>query len=447
MTSRTSPSLAPRPRPAAAPPGRPRDPEPERNSLDEVLTRAAVRSDYQPVIDLDSGAVVGYEALARGPHGAFERPDVLFAAARRAGRTAELDRICRNSAITGAWAAGLAAPWTLFVNVEPAAASDAFRNAGTSEQPVASSGDGGQPIIVELTERAFTADPMELLQLVARIRARGWGIALDDLGAERESLALLPLLRPDVIKLDLRLVQQRPSADIADIVGAVGAEAERSGTAVLAEGIEDVEHLAVARSLGATHGQGWLLGRPGPLPSPLPTFSGPPMTIASRREQRWDQSPFAMGAAKIAPRTAGKDLLIELSKSMERQAIKSGEATVVLATFQDADFFTPATRRRYSRLVETNTFVGALGQDMSPAPIPGVRGGRLHPTDPLIGEWDIAVVGPHFAVTLVARDLNDGGPDSQRRFEFVLSHDRDLAIAVATVLMSRMWPEPPAFGT
>ena len=62
--------------------------------------------------------------------------------------------------------------------------------------------------------------------------------------------------------------------------------------------------------------------------------------------------------------------------------------------------------------------------------------------DPLRGEWDIAVLGPHFAATLVARDLGDTGPDAQRRFEFVLSHDRELTIAVAHSLMSRIWPEP-----
>jgi DICT domain-containing protein len=74
--------------------------------------------------------------------------------------------------------------------------------------------------------------------------------------------------------------------------------------------------------------------------------------------------------------------------------------------------------------------------------MPGVRGGVLEPSDPLLGEWDIAVIGPHFAATLVARDLGDHGPDAERRFEYVLSHDRETAIAVATTLISRIWPEP-----
>jgi DICT domain-containing protein len=77
---------------------------------------------------------------------------------------------------------------------------------------------------------------------------------------------------------------------------------------------------------------------------------------------------------------------------------------------------------------------------MPPEPLPGVRGCVLDHADPLIGEWDIVVVGPHFTATLVARDLGDTGPDNDRRFEFVLSHERELAISVALTLMSRVWP-------
>jgi EAL domain-containing protein (putative c-di-GMP-specific phosphodiesterase class I) len=72
----------------------------------------------------------------------------------------------------------------------------------------------------------------------------------------------MPLLRPDVVKLDLRLVQERPGPEIAQIMNAVNAYAEQSGAVVLAEGIEDDAHLRAARGLGATLGQGWLFGRP-----------------------------------------------------------------------------------------------------------------------------------------------------------------------------------------
>jgi EAL domain-containing protein (putative c-di-GMP-specific phosphodiesterase class I)/DICT domain-containing protein len=401
--------------------------------LEQILARRLIRSVYQPIVNLDSGATVAYEALARGPLASpLETPDLLFAAARRERRLTDLDRACRTAAILGALEAGLRDPWTLFVNIEPETAREAFTNASVAD---------GLRVVVELTERALTADPTQLLRVVERIRARGWGIALDDVGADRASLALLPLLRPDVIKLDLRLVQQRASADIAEIVSAVNAEAERSGTVVLAEGIETDEHVAIARGMGATLGQGWLLGRPGPLPTKLPPFSGTKVRVVARGSHQRLDSPYDL-ARTITPRTAHKSLLIEVSKHLERQAIRSGEATVVLATFQDATFFTPATRRRYAKLARSAAFVGALGKDMPPEPIPGVRGGLITDFDPVVGEWDIAVVGPHFAATLVARDLGDDGTDRERRFEFILSHDRELTIAVASSLMTRISADP-----
>jgi EAL domain-containing protein (putative c-di-GMP-specific phosphodiesterase class I) len=405
--------------------------------LRRLLAGTAIHSVYQPIVELDSGSVVAYEALVRGPRGSsLESPDRLFAAARGAGLLSELDAACQGAALRGARAVGLQDPWALFVNLEPAAT-------GASLLATSDGAAGDFRIVVELTERALVADPPRLLELVARIRARGWGIAVDDVGADRDSLALLPVLRPDVVKLDLRLVQQRPTGEVAEIVCAVNAEAERSGSVVLAEGIETDEHLQIALSLGATLGQGWLLGRPGQLPGALPGFAGLPVAIAAdRADPAALVSPFDLGCAVRPPRAARKALLIEVSKHLERQAMRAGESAVILSTFQDASFFTAATRGRYSRLVEQAAFVGVLAEGMPAEPLPGVRGCVLDPDDALKGEWDIAVVGPHFAASLVARDLGDDGPDAERRFEFVLSHDRTLATQVAAALLARVWPRP-----
>lgn len=415
----------------------------EDNELDRLLAHGGLRSVYQPIVELDTNVTVGYEALARGPGGSvLERPDRLFAAARRVGRLTELDGACQAAAVAGARSAGLRTPWTLFVNVEPGSA------AATALAPVlgadGSPGPGSMDcqIVVEFTERALIADPTTLLQLVARIRARGWGIALDDLGAHPDSLALLPLLQPDVIKLDLSLVQQRPSAEIAAIVSAVNAEAESSGSAILAEGIETEEHRDVALAMGASLGQGWLLGRPGALPDPLPGFTGAAVAVNGGGGIAPSQSPFTVLAEHRRTRLSRKGLLIEISKHIEAQAMNAGESTVVISTFQDAAFFTAATGQRYGRLAQRAAFVGAIGANMPATPRPGIRGCVLAPDDPLIGEWDIAVVGPHYAAVLVARDLGDSGADRQRRFEFILSHDRRLAIQVALALIARVWPQP-----
>ena len=171
-------------------------------------------------------------------------------------------------------------------------------------------------VFAEFTERSLADRPAELLASVERMRRLGIGIALDDVGADPRSLALMPFLAPDVIKLDLRLVQENPSLQVAEIVHAVSAEAERTGALVLAEGIETELHRETALALGARYGQGWLFGRPAPLGVP-----GEPVERSirvSRRERAARQtSPFEVVSANRPTRRGSKRLLLALSLQIE----------------------------------------------------------------------------------------------------------------------------------
>ena len=412
------------------------------STLDEVLRAGSVHSVYQPIVELGTGRIVAYEALARGPQGPLQTPDALFAAARAAGRLAELDALCRSAALRGAVAAELGAPLTVFVNVEPAV----LESAPLEELlAIATTAPAGLRVVVEITERALATRPADLLRAVARVREVGWGIALDDVGADSMSLAFMPLLRPDVVKLDLRLVQQRPGPAVAEIMNAVNGYAERTGALVLAEGIEDEAHLAMARALGASLGQGWHFGRPGAtavrdrevaeLRLPVPPVPGAEM----------QGSPFGLLPPGTELRTAPKALLIELSKHLERQAMRLGETCVVAATFQEARHFTPATTQRYRDLVARTGFVCALGADLPVEPVPGLRGAHLDPADPVRGEWDVVVLSPHFSAALLARDLGDNGPDAQRRYEYALTYERTTVEQAGVSLVARVAarPAPP----
>src|SRR3954452_16006985 len=262
--------------------------------LRQILADEAVRSVYQPIVDLDTAEVVGYEALARGPQGSpLERPDRLFATAHACGLVSELEWACRAAALRGALAAGLRK--TLFVNVEPSLL-DAPAPDHVNQLLARASQE--LDVVLELTERALTDRPAEMLAHVDALRRPRLSIALDDVGADRLSLALMPFVDPEVIKLDLRLVQDNPSPAIAAIVHAVNAQSERSGALLLAEGIETPEQLEVARALGARYGQGWLFGRPGPLPADTPA-TRLPLRFSPRPAAG---SPFDSVAAHQRPR-------------------------------------------------------------------------------------------------------------------------------------------------
>jgi PAS domain S-box-containing protein len=351
---------------------------------------------------------------------------------------AELDSACRAAAFHGAVQQGLLAPLTVFVNVEPEVLDDAPL-AELARSIAAAPGD--LRVVMEITERALAARPAEMLRTVDRVREFGWAVALDDVGAESLSLAFMPLLRPDVVKLDLRLVQERPGPAIAEIMNAVNAYAESAGAVVLAEGIEDAEHLMMARALGATLGQGWLFGRPGP--GAVPGSQAAALRLPAPRSadiEIGQVSPFDCLPAEVTVREAPKALLIELSKQLERQAMWLGETCIVASAFQEARHVTPSTRQRYRDLVERVGFVAALGEGLPVEPLPGVRGADLAPGDPVRGEWDIVVLSPHFSAALLARDLGDDGPDRDRRFTFALTYERDTVVRAARALMSRVAP-------
>ena len=245
---------------------------------------------------------------------------------------------------------------------------------------------------MEVTERAVARDPAGLLAAVARARAVGWGVALDDVGAAPGSLAVLPFVHPDVIKLDLRLVQGRTTAEVARIVNAVRAKAERTGARILAEGIETRRHLEIARALGATVGQGWLYGRPGPLPEATrpPRI---PLDLLPEPAAVEDQTPFEVVSAERVPERAPKDLLLSMSMHIEDKGLDAAEPGVLLACFQEARHFTPGTRARFGLLAGRAALTGALGAGMPAAPAPGSAGPPSPPATPCgaSGPWSWSV--------------------------------------------------------
>ncbi len=408
---------------------------PARGRIDAVLRARGLRPVFQPLIDLQTGTVVGYESLIRGPRGSLlETPEALFAAAREEGRLGELDALCRQSAFGAAAAAGLGGGDMVFVNLEPTALAEAsFPGTPAALQP-----PPGVRVVFEVSEQALVSDPAAILASAGDLRRRGFGIALDDVGADSRALALMPLLRPDVIKLDLRLVQERPAVETARVLLAVSAEAERTGAAVVAEAVEVPGDVGIARSVGATLAQGFHFGRPALLPG-RGAARARGVRLLEPQPAGAGRTPFEILLLRDRPvRRAAKPLLQAISRSFELEATALGQSAILIASFQDRRHFTTRVRQTYRTLGRWLAFTGVLGIGLSGEPEPGVRGAELGPTDPLQSEWDVAVVSPHFAATLAAWDVGDTGPERERRFDFAVSHDRDLSIEAARSMMLRM---------
>lgn len=130
------------------------------NEFERVLRDRLLRTLFQPIVRVESGKVVGYEALIRGPAGSiFESPDALIKEAYRQNRVAEFDWIARASACRAALAARLAPDDLLFLNIEPVAlASNCPRDLLADIEEAF----GTFRVVLEITERSLDQDPRTL---------------------------------------------------------------------------------------------------------------------------------------------------------------------------------------------------------------------------------------------------------------------------------------------
>lgn len=294
--------------------------------FDDVLGLRAVHTVFQPIVALDSGEVVGLEALARGPAGsALESPRELFAAARRRGKMGELDWVCRAAAYRAVAGAGLPPSISLFVNAEPESLAVPCPPDLTD---AISKAEAVLRVFVEVNDRALAQDPVGLLRAVDRARTSGWGVALDDVGASPASLAVLPLVDADVVKLDLRLLQRRSETEAAAITFSVLRLLESSPVALLVEGIESAEDVAWAQALGARYGQGYFLGAPAPLGAdyPMPWRAVP---LRKVEKERHACSPWSH-LEPAGTRTMTGAAFDRLAQMAYRAALRPGAEPVVL---------------------------------------------------------------------------------------------------------------------
>ncbi len=211
---------------------------------------SSLRSVYQPIVKLRSGEVVGHEALSR-----FEgvQAQEAFERAARNGSSALLEAAAVSVALTGWDRDGL-----LALNVSPAAiVSPHFREV----LPADLTG-----IIIELTEQALGTNPVAVLMAVDDLRDRGALIAIDDFGAGFSNLARIVTVRPDIVKLDISIVQGvHLDATRQAVVAAAVHFSQLTDGRVFAEGIELPEERDCLVRLGVLFGQGFLLGAEAPL--------------------------------------------------------------------------------------------------------------------------------------------------------------------------------------
>jgi EAL domain-containing protein (putative c-di-GMP-specific phosphodiesterase class I) len=399
------------------------------SEFDRVLSSGLLRTAFQPIIDLETISTIAYDTVALGPAGSIlESTTALRAAAARAGRLPGFDGAARRDALAHAATAGLNAPRSLFLGIEP-----------STVHALADDTDAlSHPMVLKISGRELESDLVPLLKSLTRIRDHGWAIAVTEVGIDPAALALLPAIAPDVITLDLRLLEGLPDQHVASVLSSVTAYSEATGCLVLADGIETEQQVVTARALGATLGQGPLFGRAAELPSTLPWLSGVRPAPTGRLAGLRQDTPFSVAAERREARPSNSELLLQISLFLEARAAAEGGSALVFTTFQNQANFDDRAVARYDPLGESAAFVGAFGQGFTESSINArVTAVDLDPADPLIFEWNVLVISPNFAATLTARKLDPSSPSTDR-YEFILTHDRRLTIEAARTLVARL---------
>ena len=243
-----------------------------RFSIETELRRALERDQlklfYQPLIDLKSGEVAGFEALARWQHddrGEIS-PTEFIPVAEESGLILTLGRWAMDRAATtlAGWDKQVGEKLPVYVGVNLSAIQVARDDiAAVVQSALTSSGLTGDRLTLELTESSIVQDPVRAQRVFEALKALDATVAMDDFGTGYSSLAYLQRLPIDVLKIDRSFVSgMMVDPDSVAIVRAVLSLAEALGMSTTAEGVETVELATTLATLGCASGQGYYFARP-----------------------------------------------------------------------------------------------------------------------------------------------------------------------------------------
>ena len=234
----------------------------DKQRLQHIILEEDIRTMFQPIVDLDSNEVHGFEALARGPRQtALESPLALFNLATKTDLLFELDQVCRRKSVQHA--AKLESPCKLFINTLPFSIRDPQFQGKFLLDLLEGSELLPERIVLEVTETLAIDDYTAYLEEMQYFSDMGFLTGIDDLGTGYSGLERVVQLRPDYLKLDIHMVRDIDASLVKqDIMRAFCSMANNIGAKVVAEGVETKQELETVREVGVDYVQGFYLAKP-----------------------------------------------------------------------------------------------------------------------------------------------------------------------------------------
>lgn len=230
--------------------------------LTKILENKEITTVFQPIVNLKTGIIIGYEALSRGPlDSPLHLPDKLFKAAERCNKIWELESLCRIKAIEKS--SCLSKDKYLFLNVDPQIFKDEKFKKGFTKEFLAFHNMSPDSIIFEITEKTAIEDYNSFKIALDNYVNQGYKIAIDDTGAGYSGLKTLAETKPHYIKIDMDLVRNIDKDSFKQaIMKTFVSLSNATNMKLIAEGIETKEELTTLINLGVYAGQGFFILRP-----------------------------------------------------------------------------------------------------------------------------------------------------------------------------------------
>ena len=225
-------------------------------ALDGALDQAWIA--FQPIVDNRERRTLGYEALLRTKDTTLRDPSAILDAAERSHRVHDVGARVRELVVVAFESAPQSA--LLFINLHPRDLADA--RLFDPRSPLARIADR---VVLELTERSSIHDIADVEANAAALRALGFRMAVDDLGAGYAGLSSFAVIEPEIAKLDMSLVRSIHLSSVRQrVVASMLSLCRELGSRVVAEGVECEEERATLASLGCEWMQGYYFAKPGP---------------------------------------------------------------------------------------------------------------------------------------------------------------------------------------
>lgn len=347
-----------------------------------ILEEKSIRPVYQPIISLEDGEIMGYEALSRiDLEDCLFHTEEMFQLAEKFDCIWEIEELCRRKSLQNA--VGKRPGVKLFLNVDPKVIRDAQFKEGVTCRYLRQFGLLPEDIVFEITERSSIQDEAVFKEVIRHYQNQTFQIAIDDFGNGYAGMNRICALEPEYIKIDMEIVRNIDSDNLKkSLVESMIGFCKNVNIHLIAEGIETKQELKTLIKMGIPYGQGYYIAKPGPKMREIPQEISSYVRAVNNQKNKYAYTPSFFGNVgtickqkeTTSPNTAGREIY---------EFLKDRPRITEVCVVDEADRVLGVLTRREVMA----SFGGQYGFDLSAKK----KAGELMDENVLTADYDVSI--------------------------------------------------------